>query len=171
MIDIFQRKFFNSIMLTDLEIKVIKAVQEDIPIVERPYAEMAGRIGISEETFLETVKHLCDRGVIRRLGATLKHQNSGFRANAMIAWRVEEDKVNAVGERMASFPEVSHCYRRDPKPDWPYNLYTMVHARSEAACLETAHRMAQKTGLHTFKALFSKRELKKTSMKYFSEND
>ena len=158
-------------MLTELEKKVILAVQEDIPVVDRPFLEMAKNIGISEAEFLSILQGLCDRGVIRRLGATLRHQKSGFKANAMIAWQVDEDKVSTVGEIMSSFSEVSHCYSRDPKPDWPYNFYTMVHAHDEASCLETARKMAQKAGVNRYTALFSQKELKKTSMKYFALDD
>ena len=167
---IFQEKALNSSMLSEREVQIILAIQGDIPITAKPFEDMAKNMGISEETFLETLKSLCDRGVIRRLGATLKHQNSGFAANAMIAWQVAEDRVEAVGNIMSGFREVSHCYRRDPKPDWPYNLYTMVHAKSEESCLETARKMAKKAGLETFKPLFSRRELKKTSMKYFASD-
>jgi DNA-binding Lrp family transcriptional regulator len=157
-------------MLSELEIHVIKAVQEDIPIIPRPFEALAKSLEISEERFLEILQDLCDRGVIRRLGATLKHQNSGFKANAMIAWRVAEDRVEAVGSIMAGFREVSHCYRRNPAPDWPFNLYTMVHARSEEACLEIGRKISEKTGVSEYKLLFSRQELKKTSMKYFAIN-
>jgi len=106
--------------------------------------------------------------VIRRFGATLRHQKSGYRANAMTAWQVEEDRMDAVGEIMASFKEVSHCYRRDPTPEWKYNLYTMIHGKDEAHCRHTAEKMARKAGIHNYSLLFSRRELKKTSMHYFS---
>jgi len=71
---------------------------------------------------------------------------------------------------MASFKEVSHCYRRDPAAEWPFNLYTMVHATSRDACIETAKRISEKAGVSTYRVLFSKRELKKTSMTYFSQS-
>ena len=158
-------------MLTDLEKKIILAVQEDIPVEERPFLNMAKDIGITEEKFLTVLQDLCDRGVIRRLGATLRHQKSGFKANAMIAWQVDEDQVSRIGEIMASFIEVSHCYCRGPKPDWPYNLYTMVHAHDEASCLEIAGKMSEKAGVAHYTALFSQKELKKTSMKYFALDD
>jgi DNA-binding Lrp family transcriptional regulator len=89
----------------------------------------------------------------------------------MAAWRVEEAQIETVGKIMAGFRQVSHCYRRDPAADWPYNLYTMIHARDEAACRETARRMAQKSGVIDYTLLFSRRELKKTSMQYFPKND
>ena len=158
-------------MLTDIEKKVIEAIQADIPITRRPYLELAEKLGISEEIFLKTLESLCGRGVIRRFGATIRHQKSGFNANAMVAWEVDEERVEEVGEIMASFEAVSHCYRRDPKGDWPYNLYTMVHARDMADCLATAAEMAEKADVKTYTPLFSIRELKKTSMEYFSDTE
>lgn len=154
-------------MLTELEKKIIAMIQGDIPVTERPYLELAEKLGIEESLFIETLKGLSERGLIRRYGATLRHQKSGFTANAMVAWKVEEPRTGEVGEKMASFKEVSHCYRRNPAPTWPYNLYTMVHATSEAECRECAARISQATGVTEYSLLFSRRELKKTSMKYF----
>lgn len=156
-------------MLTDLEKKVIASIQGDIPIVSRPYEALAAEIGISEKTLIDTLQNLTDRGVIRRFGATLRHQKSGFQANAMTAWQVDEDRIEAVGQIMASFRAVSHCYRRDPTEGWPYNLYTMIHGKDEQDCRDTARQMSQKAGVQTYKLLFSRQELKKISMTYFPE--
>lgn len=154
-------------MLTELEKKVIAAIQGDIPIQARPYQVLAQAVGISEKSFIDTLQELTDRGVIRRFGATLRHQKSGFQANAMTAWQVAEERIEAVGNIMASFRAVSHCYRRDPADGWPYNLYTMIHGKSEDECRETARKMSVKSGVKTYKLLFSRRELKKISMTYF----
>jgi siroheme decarboxylase len=156
-------------MLTELEKKVIASIQGDIPIVQRPYQALAEEIGISEATFIETLQTLTERGVIRRFGATLRHQKSGFQANAMTAWQVEEARIEEVGRIMAAFRAVSHCYRRDPAPDWPYNLYTMIHGKNEEDCRHTARKIAEKTGVHTYQLLFSRQELKKISMTYFPD--
>ncbi len=159
-------------MLTELEKRIISSVQDDIDITERPYNKIAKRLGISEETFLESLKDLCERGIIRRFGATIRHQKSGFEANAMVAWKVDEERVDEVGEKLASFKQVSHCYRRNPTDKWPYNLYTMIHAKDEESCRETARKMSAETAIYTYTLLFSRKELKKTSMKYFpSEHD
>ncbi|MGD9285575.1 MAG: AsnC family transcriptional regulator, partial [Desulfobacterales bacterium] len=117
-------------MLSEIEKKIIASIQEDMEIAERPYLKIAEEIGITEEELLDRLKDLNQRGVIRRFGATLRHQRAGFSANAMIAWKVDEDRIQKVGQKMASFHQVSHCYRRNPSADWPYNLYTMVHASS-----------------------------------------
>ena len=154
-------------MLTELEKKIIASIQGDIPVISRPYLEISKKLKISEETLLKTLKDLCDRGVIRRFGATIRHQKSGFAANAMVAWIVDEKRIEEVGEKMSSFKEVSHCYRRNPTNEWPYNLYTMVHANNEDACREIARTMSSETRVENYKLLFSQRELKKTSMKYF----
>ncbi|MFC1814442.1 Lrp/AsnC family transcriptional regulator [Thermodesulfobacteriota bacterium] len=158
-------------MLTELEKKIIAAVQQNIPVTKRPYLEMAASLGVSEKTFLKTLQGLCDKGFIRRFGATIRHQKSGYTANAMAAWQVDEERTDEVGQIMASFPQVSHCYRRNPTSEWPYNLYTMIHAKDEAACRETASRMADKAGFDVYTLLFSRKELKKTSMEYFPTDE
>jgi DNA-binding Lrp family transcriptional regulator len=85
----------------------------------------------------------------------------------MGAWQVDENRIEEVGDKMASFREVSHCYRRNPTKRWPYNLYTMIHASDEAACRQTAQNMSEAASVETYTLLFSRKELKKTSMVYF----
>ena len=154
-------------MLTKLEKKIIASLQEDIEVTAQPYLEIADNLGVSEKALLETLQSLCDRGFIRRYGATLRHQKTGFTANAMAAWQVDEDRIDEVGDKMASFREVSHCYRRNPTNRWPYNLYTMIHASDEAACRQTAQMMSEAASVENYTLLFSRKELKKTSMVYF----
>jgi DNA-binding Lrp family transcriptional regulator len=158
-------------MLTDLEKKIIASIQEDMAITERPYLEISEKLGIPEETLLETLQSLCGRGIIRRFGATLRHQKTGFTANAMAAWQVAENRVEEVGSRLASFKQVSHCYRRNPTNGWPFNLYTMIHANDEESCRQTARKMSKETGVENYSLLFSRKELKKTSMVYFPSDE
>lgn len=156
-------------MLTNLEKKIIALLQTDIPVVKRPFLEMAQKIGITEDKFLEVLKSLNDQGLIRRFGATLKHQKSGFKANAMVAWKVDEERVEKTGTIMATFQEITHCYRRDPAPGWKYNLYTMVHATDEDECYAIVKKISKAVGEDEYELLFSRKELKKTSMKYFED--
>jgi len=158
-------------MLTNLEKKIIGSIQEDIAVTTRPYLEIADKLGVSEKTLLETLQSLYDRGIIRRYGATLRHTKTGFTANAMAAWQVDEDRIDEVGSKMASFREVSHCYRRNPTDRWPYNLYTMIHASDEDACRQTAQNMSEATSVENYTLLFSRKELKKTSMVYFPTDE
>ncbi len=156
-------------MLTQLEKKVVASIQGDIPITQAPYRDLAEKLEISEEQFLEILKDLCKRGFIRRFGATLRHQKTGFAANAMTAWKVDETRIDDVGEKMAAHRAVSHCYRRDPARDWPYNLYTMIHATDVEACRRIARQLSAETEVEEYQQLFSRRELKKTSMVYFPD--
>jgi DNA-binding Lrp family transcriptional regulator len=153
--------------LTQLEKKIITALQGDIPVITRPYRQLAEEIGISESEFLKIMNAMNARGMIRRFGATLKHQNSGYNANAMVAWVVDEEKASETGKIMASFDEVSHCYRRNPVQGWDYNLYTMVHARDKESCYEIVQKISNAVKITQYSILFSKKELKKTSMQYF----
>ncbi|NVM57206.1 MAG: Lrp/AsnC family transcriptional regulator [Desulfobacterales bacterium] len=153
--------------LTALEQKVVALIQADFPITRRPFLDLAKQIDVDEEVVLKTLQKLQKEGTIRRLGATIRHQKSGYRANAMVAWQVEEDRTDEVGQKMASFDGVSHCYRREPHKDWPYNLYTMIHGKTEKSCYRMAEEMSTATLVKNYTLLFSRDELKKTSMEYF----
>jgi DNA-binding Lrp family transcriptional regulator len=157
-------------MLTEIEKKIIASIQADIPVIERPFLEIANQLGISEDALMEKISDLSQRGVIRRFGATIRHQMSGYTANAMTAWKVEDDRKDEVGEIMASFREVSHCYVRKTTDKWPYNLYTMIHAKDEESCHAFAREMSKKASVDQYTLLFSVKELKKTSMKYFEDH-
>jgi DNA-binding Lrp family transcriptional regulator len=155
-------------MLSNLEKKIIALLQGDLPIVRHPFRAIAEHLGIEENRLLQILQDLSRRGIIRRFGATLRHQKSGFEANAMVAWQVDASRVEEVGEKMAEFSQVTHCYHRNPNHRWPYNLYTMIHAGDEESCVDTARRISEATGVETYTLLFSRRELKKTSMAYFT---
>ncbi len=157
--------------LSDLEEKVILVLQRDLEIVPRPFQAVAEQAGVPEEELLAAIRSLLDKGYIRRFGATLRHQQSGYAANALVAWRVPEAEVRRLGQKLASFRAVSHCYARRPAPEFPYNLYSMVHGKTREDCERLAQEMAAETGIADFELLFSETELKKTTMRYFREED
>jgi DNA-binding Lrp family transcriptional regulator len=154
-------------MLTEREKEVLSEVQGDLAVEARPYATIARRLGISEEEVLETLRGLSDRGIIRRFGVTIRHQISGFEANAMAAFLVEEERADDVAEVIVTYPQVTHCYRRIPMGGWKYNLFAMIHGSSEDECREIAAEIAEKCGISDYQLLFSHTEHKKTSMRYF----
>lgn len=154
-------------MLDDIDKEVIRFIQGDIPVRSRPFAEMAQEIGITEDEFLARVKGLKRRGIIRRFGATLRHQEAGFSSNAMVAWRVPQERTEEVGRILAGFREVTHCYERVPQDDWPYNLYSMIHGIDREQCEGIAKQMSAAAGIEDYEILFSEKEFKKTSMQYF----
>ena len=154
-------------MIDERDKSIIGLIQGDLPLKKRPFAELAESVGMTEEEFLARIRSLKESGIIRRFGATLRHQEAGFSSNAMVAWIVPEDKIEEVGHAMAGFKEVTHCYQRRPQKDWRYNLFTMVHGDDKEACFRVAKRMSQVTGMKDYTLLFSEKEFKKTSMAYF----
>lgn len=153
--------------LTDLDKKIIKEIQTDLSITPRPFLDIANKLNMPEEDILKKIEELIDKGYIRRFGATLRHRIAGINANAMSVWIVPEKEVNRVGEIIASFKEVTHCYERHTLPEWKYNLYAMIHSKTKDGCIEIARKLSEKTGIKDFKLLFSTEEFKKTSMEYF----
>jgi DNA-binding Lrp family transcriptional regulator len=154
--------------LRPVDIAVIRELQEDMPLVPQPYAPMAGRIGIPEEEFLVVAAHLKAQGYMRRMAAVLHHREAGFRANAMGVWVVPADRAEDVGRIMGSFKGVSHCYLRPTYPDWPYNIFTMVHGQDAKGCQEVIDAIARATGIAEYALLYSTKEYKKIRLRYFT---
>lgn len=149
----------------------IRELQKDLEVVERPFLKPAQNLGISEEELLKKAKYYEDIGVMRRFAAILRHREAGFTANGMIVWKVQEDKVEQVGLKLGSFPQVSHCYQRPVYPDWPYNLFSMVHCKEVVEAEEIAKQIQKQIKVDEFKILFSSREFKKTRVEYFMEQE
>ena len=158
-------------MLSEMDQKVILALQRDLEICPRPFAEVAESLGMGEEALLAVIRSLMDRGYIRRFGATLRHQQSGYEANALVAWAVPEADLKRIGRHLAGQRTVTHCYARRPALSWPYNLYTMIHGRTPEECVRIAAQMAAETGIRDYEMLFSETELKKTTMRYYKEGE
>ena len=155
--------------MTELDKRIVRALQGEFPLVSDPYQVLADQVGISKETFLARVKILEEHKIIRKMGAVLRHREVGFRANVLVAWVVPAAKLDEIARQMADSPSVSHCYDRNTAPDWPYNLYTMVHGRSREECEEIVAELGRQCGIDKHVMLYSKKEWKKTSMKYFME--
>lgn len=153
--------------LSDLDKEILKRVQGTLPDSATPYADIADAVGTDEAHVVDLLSRMVETGEIRRFGATLKHQKAGFGANVMVAWYVPEEDVDRIGQVMSKRPEISHCYHRINCLDWPYNLYTMIHGRSQDACRAVVEALCQETGLDDYAMLFSLKELKKVSMRYF----
>ena len=154
-------------MIGDTEKAIIRLIQGDLPVHPRPFKVMAEAVDIPEAEFISRVRRLKQDGIIRRFGATLRHQEAGFSANAMVAWRVPEEQIEAVGQTLSAVKSVSHCYHRAPQRDWPYTLYAMVHGGTRDECHAIAEALAEETGIADYVLLFSEREFKKTSMEYY----
>lgn len=161
-------KYSQAYNLTEKDKALIRLLQTNLPHSLTPFADLAKELCLLEEEILSRIQNLLDLQVMRRLGAILYHYKAGFTSNAMGVWIVPEKRVDEVGKKMAEFREVSHCYQRPTLPDWPYNLFTMIHGHSNVECEQIMSRIAQATEIPDYQLLFSKTELKKSSMRYFT---
>ena len=153
--------------VTDFDIEVIRELQEDLPLEQRPFEGMASRLGITQQGLFETAEALKQRGIMRRYSAVLHHRRAGFMSNGMAVWKVPPERSVEVGNTMASSRWVTHCYERPVFPDWEYTHFTMIHATSKTKCEEVAQELSEATGITEYAMLYSTREYKKTRVKYF----
>ena len=157
--------------LSELDVAFVKELQDDLQMVSRPFDPMAERLGMTVDGLFDYCANMVDRRLMRRYSAVLHHRRAGFNANAMIVWKVPEERAQEVGEIMATSPAVTHCYQRPTYDDWHYSHFTMVHATSKAECEEIAQDIEVKTGLKDRLLLYSTREYKKTRVRYFVEDE
>jgi DNA-binding Lrp family transcriptional regulator len=153
--------------ITERDKEFVRELQKDLPVIEEPFKEMARNLGITTQELFAKAKEYEKVGLMRRFAAILRHRDAGFVANGMVVWNVPEDRVDKVGFALAAFPQVSHCYRRPVYPDWQYNVFSMVHARSLEAAETMAVEMSKQIGISDYRILFSSREFKKERVKYF----
>ena len=158
---------FKEINLTPKHISVIKELQKDIDIIEEPFKEAIDRLKMSNKEFFDIAKELKDSGVMRRFATILNHRKAGFGANAMSVWVAPEDKAEEIGKEIANFSAVSHCYLRPSYPNWRYNLFAMVHAKTQEECDSLIDEMAKESGLKEYGKLYSTVEFKKQRIVYF----
>jgi len=154
--------------LSSLEVSVIRTVQEDLPLVARPFATQADSLGCAEADLLQALRSFQERKLMRRFAAVMNHRTAGFKANAMGVWAVPEADLARVGPQMAGFAAVSHCYRRPTYDDWPYTVFTMVHGRSARDCEATIEAIRTETGIDEHALLWSVKEYKKVRIRYFT---
>jgi len=161
----------NNTPLTEFERDVVRVLQGDLPLIERPFRRAAEELTITEERLLETARDLDRRGLMRRFSAVLRHRRAGFTANGMGCWVVPEERIVEAGERAAAFPSVSHCYQRPAYPPrWPYNLFTMVHGQSREEVEEVVARIRDEIDPVEHTILYSQKEYKKKRVRYFVQS-
>ena len=148
---------------------IIEVIQAGLPLVTRPYREIAERLGRSEQAVIDQLRGMIDAGIIKRLGVVVRHHELGYRANAMVVWDVPDERVDQLGRQLGMQDCVTLCYRR-PRclPDWPYNLFCMVHGHDRNEVLACIDRMVEGLGLdaiaHT--VLFSGKRFKQRGARY-----
>ncbi len=154
--------------LSALDLELIRLTQQGLPLTEQPFAEVARTLGISEDEVCARLARMQDAGVVRRIALVPNHYKLGYTANGMSVWDVEDAALPALAARIAALPGVSHCYRRPRHlPDWPYNLFAMLHGRTREEVLEQKKEIELLLGdaCRQSDILFSTRILKKTGFR------
>ena len=154
--------------MEELTRKIIELTQEGLSLVPSPYAEIASTLGISEEEVIGRLQKMQENGIIRRIGVVPNHYALGYKANGMTVWNVSDENVDKAGEILGGLSFVTHCYKR-PRflPDWPYNLFAMIHAKTHDETAGLASQMAETLGELQlgYQILYSSRILKKTGLR------
>jgi DNA-binding Lrp family transcriptional regulator len=157
-------------MEDSLEKAIICKLQEGLPLVAQPYKFIAEDLGISEQEVLDIIEGLSNKKMLRRIGAILHHRSVGIKANAMVVWCIPEEKVKDAVKIIIKYPEVTHCYERKVLKGWSYNIYTMIHSENKSHCEDIILNISKAISINNYEVLYSTKELKKSSMKYFVEN-
>jgi DNA-binding Lrp family transcriptional regulator len=158
----------KDITMTELHYDIIKLIQEDIEVTHEPFAHIINALNIDYPTLFENLNELKEAGVMRRFASILNHRNAGFNANAMTVWDVEEKDGEEIGAKAAAFSAVSHCYLRPKYPNWPYNLFTMIHGKTKEETNGIIADIASEIEHKAKRPLYSTREFKKVRLKYFT---
>jgi DNA-binding Lrp family transcriptional regulator len=159
---------YKDIELTPLHHEIIRSTQYDIEIVREPFKKIVEALEIDYDTFFSILNELQEAGVMRRFASILNHRKAGFSANAMVVWDIDEAKGEEIGKKAAEFSAVSHCYLRPKYPNWPYNLFTMVHGKSTDETNAIIAEMAEEIESKEHMPLYSSREFKKVRVEYFT---
>ncbi len=154
--------------LAELDRRIVLATQAGLPLLPRPYDELARRLGAPAELIQQRLRAMLADGRVRRIAAVPNHYRLGYVANGMTVWDVEDERVDELGARIGALDFVSHCYRRPRHPpDWPYNLFAMVHGKDREAVAGQIERIAGILGraCRAREVLYSTQILKKTGLR------
>ncbi|HFD81364.1 MAG TPA: Lrp/AsnC family transcriptional regulator [Gammaproteobacteria bacterium] len=154
--------------LTELDRRIVLATQGGLPLDARPYHWLATELGVDADTLMERMRSMLEDGRIRRIGVVPNHYRLGYSANGMSVWDVPDEVIESVGCEVGRMDIVSHCYQRPRRlPDWPYNLFAMVHGHSREEVRAKVEMIASVLGdrVRSHDVLFSTRILKKTGLR------
>jgi len=159
----------QAVQITDEDRALIKVIEHGLPIVSRPYQVIAEHLGTTEEKVISHLQHLINSGAIKRYGVVVRHRELGYLANGMVVWDVPDDQVSRLGHCIGKFSCVTLSYRRPRRlPDWPYNLFTMVHGHDREEVKQRVQEIVETCGLHDYEydILFSTRRFKQRGAQY-----
>lgn len=152
-----------------LDLALMRSIETGLPLVKRPYAEVGAGLGLSETEVIERIAKLQQQQLIKRFGVVVRHRELGYKANAMVVWDIPDDQVSSYGHCLGKFTHVTLCYQRPRNlPQWPYNLFTMIHGRDKEEVLANVKAIADECGLGAVprEVLFSGRRFKQRGARY-----
>jgi DNA-binding Lrp family transcriptional regulator len=154
---------------TEAEKALVRAMRGNIPVESEPFSAAAREAGWQPAQALDALREWDEAGVLRRVALICRHRRIGFKANGMCTWRVPEDEALETGRALARHPEVTHCYQRVVVPEFPYNVYAMIHSGAWEDTLALFGELSKELGLEDGLLFLSTHEYKKTSPRPFSE--
>ncbi|MGZ4994390.1 MAG: siroheme decarboxylase subunit beta [Methylobacter sp.] len=155
-------------MLDETDRKIIQATQAGLPLTSRPYQTLAEQLGLTAEDVMMRLTAMQNNSIIRRIGAVPNHYKLGYRFNGMTVWNVPDEAIDELGQKVGQLEFVSHCYHRPRHlPEWPYNLFAMVHGKSQQVVDQQIRQIADLLGDYNrgHDVLYSTRILKKTGFR------
>ena len=161
-----QDKIYYMEKINDEKKIVARFIQGDIPLVSSPFDEIGASCGLTADKIVNISQSFLEKGIMRKFGAILRHQKTGYVKNALVAWSAPADQIEKAGNIFASFFFVSHCYERKPAFREKYNIFTMLHSKDKNI-LSVIKKMAMATDINDYIILESIQEYKKTSPEYF----
>ena len=162
-------KDFGAIV-DELDKKIIKAFETDIPLTLNPYQKIAEELNIERAELLKRLQKLKERKILKRVSAILHHRDSGYQANGMFVCHFSKNEIDAAGREISELEAVSHCYQRKTYQNWPYNFYAMMHGKNREELEKMIEELVEEYKIEDYQILYSTEELKKTSMKYFNSD-
>lgn len=156
-------------VLNEQDYRLIAEIQGGLPLTSHPYAEIGKRVGLDEQSVIKRIDAMLESGIIKRLGIVVRHHELGYTANAMVVWDVPDERLDEVGEKLGALDCITLCYQRPRRlPDWPYNLFCMIHGQERDKVLGYIDRLVRNEGLEQIphKVLFSGRRFKQRGARY-----
>lgn len=153
----------------EMDSRLIGLIQDGLPLVSEPYAELAAQLAISTAEVLQRLERMMQQGIIKRFGLVVRHHELGYIANAMVVWDIPDDQIDTAGQRLGQYPCVTLCYQRPRRlPHWPYNLFCMIHGKSRDSVLGRIQAMTTELQLEHIprQILFSQRRFKQCGARY-----
>lgn len=165
----FLPKMSSKIPLSqEIQCGIMNELQKDLALSPTPFRDIARQFHVEQETFFNFLDVLKTSQKMSRFAGILKHRSLGFTANAMVVWEIPENTIQAFVKNASEYSSISHCYERVTYPEWPYNIYTMIHGRSHDLCQKLVDTLSSRFNLSCYEVLYSTKEFKKQRVNFFN---